>query len=455
MLVVQDERKRVRIRPEFSHRRGWNYCARQAIAAALPSARGCIDATAALRSGDYLCGDALSIADIMLAAHLDPFAATAEGEAMLAQSRLGDWLARMQGARQHDGDGAREPAYSALKGFILSWHPGSNARAPAGPPARRLARPAALVERSRRMAVIPGVIWLAALVGTTQIESTVSCPSADAVAETLPALVGSRPTVALRARVSAEGPRLRVELAAPGSEAPLVRVIDDVPADCAVRALVAGVLIAAYQAQRPNDGMALIMATAPTATSAKPALTLLRAVAPRAHLTIDLGAALVASVADRDFGAGAALEVWLGSSQSGWAAALGVRGTSLYRLHLNAGTTESVDVEWTRAPLDISAAYRYRRGRWMIGPHGEALVALVYTRTKSSSSDARRFDYNVGLGTGVRVGVHTRFISPFVDISVAGWLRPESAALLPHADTTPLPQLEIVALAGFDVDVRR
>jgi hypothetical protein len=33
----------------------------------------------------------------MLAAHLDPFAATAEGEAMLAQSRVGDWLARVQG----------------------------------------------------------------------------------------------------------------------------------------------------------------------------------------------------------------------------------------------------------------------------------------------------------------------------------------------------------------------
>jgi glutathione S-transferase len=66
------------------------------IAAAMPMARTCVAELDRLHGGKpFLTGDQLTIADIMLAAQLDFFAATPEGQSLLAGTGLIAWLARM------------------------------------------------------------------------------------------------------------------------------------------------------------------------------------------------------------------------------------------------------------------------------------------------------------------------------------------------------------------------
>lgn len=67
-----------------------------AIEAAMPMARTCVaELDRLLGMQHFLTGDAVSIADLMLAAQIDFFAETPEGESLLSGTRLKNWLARM------------------------------------------------------------------------------------------------------------------------------------------------------------------------------------------------------------------------------------------------------------------------------------------------------------------------------------------------------------------------
>jgi glutathione S-transferase len=67
-----------------------------AVAAAVPMARVCIaELDRLLGAQQFLAGERLSIADLMLAPQVDFFAETPEGKSLLAKTRLETWLARM------------------------------------------------------------------------------------------------------------------------------------------------------------------------------------------------------------------------------------------------------------------------------------------------------------------------------------------------------------------------
>lgn len=67
------------------------------IAAAVPEARTCFGALNRILGGNlYMAGDGLSIADLMLAPHMDFLADTPEGIELLADSPLIGWLERMR-----------------------------------------------------------------------------------------------------------------------------------------------------------------------------------------------------------------------------------------------------------------------------------------------------------------------------------------------------------------------
>src|SRR5215510_1101688 len=67
-----------------------------AIEAALPMGRTCIaELDRLLGAQQFLAGDHLSVADLMLAPQLDFLAETPEGKSLLAGTRIEAWLARM------------------------------------------------------------------------------------------------------------------------------------------------------------------------------------------------------------------------------------------------------------------------------------------------------------------------------------------------------------------------
>jgi glutathione S-transferase len=62
----------------------------------MPMAPVCIaELNRLLGTQPFLGGDSLSVADLMLAPQLDFFAETPEGKSLLAETRLKDWLDRM------------------------------------------------------------------------------------------------------------------------------------------------------------------------------------------------------------------------------------------------------------------------------------------------------------------------------------------------------------------------
>jgi glutathione S-transferase len=66
------------------------------IARALPVARTCVRELQRLKgSAEFVAGDSLSIADLMLAPQLEFFRATAEGSELLKGTSLDSWLTRM------------------------------------------------------------------------------------------------------------------------------------------------------------------------------------------------------------------------------------------------------------------------------------------------------------------------------------------------------------------------
>ena len=68
----------------------------EAVAKALPMTQTCVTALEdILGANPYFAGDAVSLADLCAIAHLEFFAETPEGAAMLAKSPLLDWITRM------------------------------------------------------------------------------------------------------------------------------------------------------------------------------------------------------------------------------------------------------------------------------------------------------------------------------------------------------------------------
>jgi glutathione S-transferase len=66
------------------------------IAQALPAARTCIGELERLKgTSEFMAGDSVSIADLMLVPHLEYFRATTEGAELLKGTALDGWLTRM------------------------------------------------------------------------------------------------------------------------------------------------------------------------------------------------------------------------------------------------------------------------------------------------------------------------------------------------------------------------
>ncbi len=67
------------------------------VSAALPDARICIGELARLKgAAPFMAGDAITIADLMLAPHIAYLSRTPEGQQLLPGSGLDEWLARME-----------------------------------------------------------------------------------------------------------------------------------------------------------------------------------------------------------------------------------------------------------------------------------------------------------------------------------------------------------------------
>jgi glutathione S-transferase len=82
----------------FMSQRFWNRPPDEAnVSRAVPNAWICVRELERLKgSAEFLCGDTLTIADLMLAPQLDFFRGTPEADKLMAGTALDEWLQRMR-----------------------------------------------------------------------------------------------------------------------------------------------------------------------------------------------------------------------------------------------------------------------------------------------------------------------------------------------------------------------
>jgi hypothetical protein len=101
-----------------------------------------------------------------------------------------------------------------------------------------------------------------------------------------------------------------------------------------------------------------------------------------------------------------------------------------------------------RATLSLGAGWRYRVGRLALGMHAEALAALLWIGGAGYDITRSSFDFDPGLGAGARLGIRLGRVTPFIDASVAGWLRSHLVQVSGAPERVELPRFEVLLTAG-------
>ena len=164
----------------------------------------------------------------------------------------------------------------------------------------------------------------------------------------------------------------------------------------------------------------------------------------RSSLRYDTGAAFVASLAGSAFAAGGALDVALAPRAGHWMARLSLTGESLRAITLSPG-----HVDWTRAAVGLGPRLRLRaRARWLFDVWAEALAALLVANGSGFVRNQQSFNFDPGIGGGVRVSLRYGRFAPFVGIGIAGWLRQQQLSVTATNNSVSVPRFEALFSAG-------
>lgn len=280
-----------------------------------------------------------------------------------------------------------------------------------------------------------------------QVVSTTACPSADAVRAELAALLPVEAAGAVeRAELGEVDGALTVGLAAGGRRV-AARTLA-VGEDCAARARAAAVVIAAWHQPLGDEtgganASAKEEASAKEKASAKENVSVSVGARAGRRVRWAVSAGFTASLAGAAFAPGATATVLLAGPRSRFAGRLAVTGLGYRDLALGPGAAS-----WTRASIALGPAYRFSRGRVALDGHAEALVALLTVRGVGFDTTRQAFDVDPGLGAGARLLVRAGPVTPFVGVSVAGWLRRQQVRVTNTDLAGELPRFEVLLEAG-------
>ena len=276
----------------------------------------------------------------------------------------------------------------------------------------------------------PIVLGLATLI---QIEGSTDCPAATAVRE---ALAHRTPTPrAARIQLTSEAGTLRLVLV---DQAGRPRAERRLPASgsCAELAEAAALVVTVWDRELDASRMPLPALEPPALVRRAPS-RISYDVAARALVSWELGAGVAA---------GGAVDATVGQRAGHWALRMGARGLERQTHPVGPG-----QIEWTRPALSVGARYQLAPAHWRVDVHAEALAALLVVRANGDLNGHEELDFDSGLGGGVRGGYLLGAVEPFVEVGVAGWLRPQSARIAGLQSGYDLPRLELLISAGLAV----
>ncbi|MEA2696682.1 MAG: hypothetical protein QOI66_953 [Myxococcales bacterium] len=293
--------------------------------------------------------------------------------------------------------------------------------------------------------------WLASAGPAITVEGDSLCPTAPdvaaRVAELLPAATTTTAGVPDLARVDDQSGALRIRVQRPDGgligERTLTRSFP-----CPDLAAAAAVIIATWESDvHPEFRQSMPAARQPVAPAGVVTATTATAGAGSAF---DIGAALSGSLAPSGGNSGAALGALIVASLTpggqGFGGRLSLQGGTERELPLGAGA-----VRWRRLVIGAGPQLRLTSARpaLRLDLHGDALLAYVTASGTGFSPNRQATSIDAGIAAGARLLFGGRSVQPWLDLSLAGWLRQENAYNDPGGASVPLPRVEAILALGL------
>jgi len=295
--------------------------------------------------------------------------------------------------------------------------------------------------------------WLASAGPAITVEGDSLCPTAPdvaaRVAELLPAAATTTAGAPDQARVDDQGGALRIRVQRPDGgligERTLARSFP-----CPDLAAAAAVIIATWESDvHPEFRQSMPAARQPGATAAATAVTAPPATSGGGS-AFDVGAALSGSLAPSGGNSGAALGALIVASLTpggrGFGGRLSLQGSTERELPLGAGA-----VRWRRLVIGAGPQLRLTSARpaLRLDLHGDALLAYVTASGIRFTTNRQATSIDAGIAAGARLLFGGRLVQPWLDLSLAGWLRQENAYNDPGGASVALPRVEAILALGL------
>jgi hypothetical protein len=265
-------------------------------------------------------------------------------------------------------------------------------------------------------------LLVAGLVVGVQLAGEIGCPAVPAVearlAALLPASTSASPHAATLTRTDG-GIALELRRA---DGTPIGRRTIAPGATCAATADSIAVVIAAWEAQVRGEPGPRVALPPPRLASAAP-IAVESAHPPPPKLAWEIDAAALGSITSGAFAAGASASVLFGRHGFPLAFRLGFAGTDTRQLALGSGR-----VAYTRLAV-VATPTLTVLARWVrLELHADLAAAALMLRGEGFLSNGSDSPLDVALGGGLRASIERWSVTPWLDVTLLGWLLDHTAS---------------------------
>jgi hypothetical protein len=225
-------------------------------------------------------------------------------------------------------------------------------------------------------------------------------------------------------------------------------------ADCDDMLRTIAVTLASWEsAVRAPDALPLALPSPPPQASPPPTMVLPIARAkPRSRLAWEVEAAALGSVAGGAFAPGGSAEIYLGKIGFPLGARIGIAGVDGHRLTLAPG-----HIEWGRLAATASPSVQVLHKVIRLEVHADLLLGAAFLSGSGFYVNYASHAFDGALGGGLRASVERWPVTPWIDVSVLGWITKQNANAVVDGEqvSSTLPRFDVWLRLGIAYGRRR
>lgn len=222
---------------------------------------------------------------------------------------------------------------------------------------------------------------------------------------------------------------------------------------CAETADAIAVTVAAWESEiSAPTALPMAFPLATPAVSAPTSALFARRPPAASSLAWEVEASLLGSIAGNAFAFGAAGEVYLGRQGFPLGARIGLVGADTRALVLGNGR-----VSWGRAALTLGPSVEVVAKVIRLELHADFAAGWLFLRGQSFTMNYSDNAFDPALGGGVRASINRWSVSPWIDVTMLGWLVRQSALAVDSGIpvSVEIPRFDVWLRAGIAYGRRR